>query len=878
MSARARRYRRRARVAVLAAIRRMRRDPRLRRGREWLEGVSSAASSALASGLATGERAWRHPATRRLRSVAPGVTCVVGAVAVVVLSSGIGVAAYLAPRMRALVEAPSHCPTTVLSAPVTLARESRLGADDLEEILTTVEYRRAVDGIEPGRYWREGERLSVGLLARHAPDRKRGRRLDVLLSEGRVQELWLDGEKLGEEPLSVGPFELAAVHDDTLVDCRPVSLDEVPAQMIAAVLAAEDDSFYRHGGVSPVGILRAAWVNLKQGSVVQGGSTLTQQLVKNLYLTPERTLSRKVREALLALALEWRYEKSKILEAYLNHAYWGRRGSRQLVGLGAASRAWFGKDPAELDVHEAALLAAMIRSPGAYDPVSNPEAARSRRDRILARMVSLGQLDAELGREAAQLQLGVRPEPRASALAPYFVDRVVREVESIQGTALAGAGYRLQTTLDLPTQLAAERAVREGLGDLAREDLQAALVALDSRTGEVRAWVGGRDYDASEFDRVGSARRQAGSTFKPFVFAAALQGGIIAPGDSIADAPVLVGYGSEYWLPRNYDRSFAGWVTVEQALAASRNVPTVRVALATGLEEVRDLAAGMELVAAGIEAVPSLALGTPEVSPLGLARAYAPFGNGGVLPPVRMVTAMRAPDGLHAPLPDGAPRRVLDADVAGRMSTMLRRAVRSGTGGALRRYGVAERVAGKTGTSDDRRDAWFAGFDAQLATVVWVGRDDDRPVRLTGAEGALPIWGRFMRAVSDERRSLPVYEPTPAGSPAVQRAAFTDQARSLVGNILRPRWRPDSSTFFAWDGFASFAHARRADSIVTTIDRDPWAEMIERLEDRAVALTGAVRIYEVGYGFRFPCLDDDRAAVEANPCKSPGETGGRPGG
>ncbi|MGD2114301.1 MAG: PBP1A family penicillin-binding protein [Acidobacteriota bacterium] len=631
-------------------------------------------------------------------------------------------------------------------------------AADLGKILDELEaegYRSLQDGerLAPGRFRRQGGTLTVFLRTFPTPaGRSGGAPLEIRVRGGRVSSLSVRGRDVRRATLE--PPLLASYYGEDVKERRPVRVDEVPEELVEAVLAAEDDSFFSHAGLSFTGIARALWKNATGEGPPQGGSTITQQLVKNLYLTHERTLSRKIREAFLAIFLELRYSKRAILQAYLNEIYLGGSRGVNLIGVGAASRAYFGKDPNQLDLPESALLAGMIQAPAHYDPTRNPERARDRRNWVLERMVALGSLDRARADRARGEPVRTAPEPVVRRRAPYFADFAAQEAERRFGVdGLADAGYTILSTLDWDDQQAAQEAVAWGLPALEKGwekghevagPLQGALVSLDPETGAIRAYVGGRDYAESQFDRAGQARRQAGSAFKPVVYAAALESRAANPASLVEDAPLEVKLATQTWTPGNYDNDYHGWVTVRTALEESYNVATARLALQTGLQAVVDTARGLG-VSAPLRPLPSLALGAFEVSPVELATVYATFATGGRRPAVHALDAVldrhgEPVSGLALPEPE----RVLAPATSYVLTAMLQGVLDRGTGASARTQGLYDPVAGKTGTSNGRRDNWFAGYSPDRTTVVWVGYDDNSTTRMSGARAALPIWTRFV--------------------------------------------------------------------------------------------------------------------------------------
>ncbi len=539
-----------------------------------------------------------------------------------------------------------------------------------------------------------------------------------------------------------------------------VRYSELPLVLVNAILAIEDRRFFQHSGVDPMGIARALMRNAGDERVGQGGSTITQQLVKNTYLTPEKTLRRKYAEAMLAFALERRLPKEDILALYCNEVYLGQRGAVAARGVKEAAHIYFGKELKDLSLAEAATLAGMIQGPVRYSPVQHVEAARRRRDMVLEAMERDGFISAAESAAAQAQPVKISPAAVSNdSLAPYFVDYVNRVAEShSESTDASANNQRVYTTIDLDLQQAAEGAIRKQLQRLdtiyqnrnARP--QAALVALDPRTGNVLAMVGGRDYAHSQLNRVTDARRQPGSTFKPFVYAAALEDGM-SPVQQFADAPRDFVYDrNKSYRPANYGGGYSMRdVTMRDGLVKSLNTVTVDVAMQTGLVRVANLAA--ELGLPRPERYPSLALGTEEVTPLQLAAAYATFVNGGRRIQPRVIAAMNEPPGSQ-PLTDESISKadqVISPTTAYMVTNMLSDVVDHGTARAARGAVKGTAIAGKTGTS---RDGWFVGYTQNLICVVWIGFDDNQQLGLTGAAAALPAWTDFMSAAIELRPEL----------------------------------------------------------------------------------------------------------------------------
>lgn len=531
----------------------------------------------------------------------------------------------------------------------------------------------------------------------------------------------------------------------------PVPLGSMPPELVRAFLAIEDHRYFEHIGINLGRILKALAVDVIERRIVEGASTITQQLAKVLFLTPDKTIARKIREALLALEIERRYTKQEILNLYLNQIYLGNGA----YGVAAAAEVYFQKPVSELSLSECALLAALPKAPRTYDPFRNPDRGRARRNLVLQRMADLRWVDPEAARTAATEPLPT-PKPRP-VVAPYFVEAVRRRLlESLGLDPVYEGGLRVYTTLDSHLQRVAEAAIASGISALDRRfplagsPVQGAALALDPASGAVRLLVGGRNWGESSFDRALQARRQPGSCFKPFTYLAALENGLTQAHTLLDDPAIYPGSSPDTpWAPENYDGKYLGKITLRKALADSRNVPTVKLMESVGRASVEQLARRLGLTGPFGEGL-AASLGVGGTSLIELVRAYATLPSGGYLPEPYMIRAVYGPDGQNLWPSPAAPRRVLDAVIACIGADMLRAVVEMGTG---RRAGVLPfPVAGKTGTTDDYRDAWFVGFSSRLAAGVWVGRDDNRPLgpRVQGAEAALPIWIEIMRASAEE--------------------------------------------------------------------------------------------------------------------------------
>lgn len=518
----------------------------------------------------------------------------------------------------------------------------------------------------------------------------------------------------------------------------------IPDHVKKAFISIEDVRFYYHPGVDIIGILRALINDMREMKIAQGGSTITQQLAKMLFLRPEKTLTRKIKEALLSIKIEKRYTKDEILGLYLNQAYFGTRA----YGIEAASQVYFGKSVKDLTVGEAALLATLPRSPSHYSPFRNPQKALERRSAVLKQMLSHGFINKAQYAEAEREPLPQRPHYRRFE-APYFVEMLRQELEPQFNNTLYTGGYRIYSTIDYELQKAAEEAVKNGVEALekrGRKGVEAALVAIDLRTGAVKAMVGGTDFWRSQFNRVTQALRQPGSAFKPFVYLTAIEEGRSA-NDIIFDSPISLkgARPGQVWVPKNYDGKYNGPVTLRTALAKSLNAATVRLATEVGVEDIIDTARILG-IRSNLQPYLPIALGASDVTLMEMVSAYGVFATGNHIKPIlfERVTDKNGRSVLENP-PEVT--SILSEDVRDEMRSLLRAVVEEGT--AVKARELKRPLYGKTGTTNDYTDAWFIGFDERLVVGVWVGRDDHKPIgsKETGARAALPIWIDFMKRV-----------------------------------------------------------------------------------------------------------------------------------
>jgi penicillin-binding protein 1B len=552
---------------------------------------------------------------------------------------------------------------------------------------------------------------------------------------------------------------------------RRVALDTIPARMKEAVLAIEDRRFYYHPGVDPIRMVGAVFTNMfGDRPYLVGGSTITQQLARNFFLTEQmqleqqtrqRSYGRKVLEQFMSIILETKATKDEILELYLNDVYLGNRGSFALHGVAEASKIYFSKDVRNVTLSEAAMLAGIIQSPFNHSPFNNPDRARDRRNVVLRAMVDAGYITADAADRAQKEPIAVVARSVDNE-APYFIDYVADALDTTFPGAVSKPGaLDIYTTLDLNLQRYAQEAVNTGIANVdsilsrrkrgPKRVAQAALVAVDPKTGEILAFIGGRSYNQSQFNRAVAARRQIGSTFKPFVYLAAFEKAAdagaadITPATVVYDEPTTWTFDDQEWTPKNYDGEYDGAITLRRALAMSRNVAAVKVAEQTGYDRVVSLWKKARVgVADQVKPYPSVALGVVELTPLEVAEAYTIFPNGGTLKKLRPILSIASGEELAKPKVEPGPT-VARASTAFLVTHMMRSVLNEGTGAAARANGFAADAAGKSGTTNELRDAWFVGFTPELLTVVWVGLDDNQPLGLSGAQAALPIWTSFMK-------------------------------------------------------------------------------------------------------------------------------------
>ncbi|MDB4542199.1 penicillin-binding protein 1B [Pseudomonadales bacterium] len=656
-------------------------------------------------------------------------------------------------------------PARVYARPLELFNGLGLSADELESELIDLGYRPS-SATQPGSYYRSGKTITLYSRGYQFWDGdERAQQAQITFKNGRIAQL----QTLAQRPLPLlrlEPMEIGAIYPRHREDRILVKIEDVPPLLTAALLAVEDHRFYQHHGVSPAAIARAALANARSGSVVQGGSTITQQLVKNFYLDQRRTLRRKFTEALMSLLLEIHYEKEPILEAYLNEVYLGQAGARGVHGFGLASQHYFNRSLHELSIEKLALLVAVVRGPTYYDPWRHASRAIDRRNRVLDALVLHGLLAEEDSRWAREQPLNLGKKSQSHFVFPAYMDMVKRQLAEVyQQQDLVSNGLKIYTSFDPRVQRSAERAVQDrlakmesGAAALSDKQLQAAVLVTHPATGEVMAIVGGRNPRYAGFNRALDARRSIGSVIKPFVYLTALeQPERYTLATLLDDAPIPIkDRNGGVWSPRNFDRKDHGEVPLVTAMAKSYNQATARLGDSVGLDSVietlKEMGQQRELLA-----VPSLFIGTTQLAPVEVASLYQTIATNGFRTPLKAIRSVLDKDGQ--PL-ERFPYQTQQAGSVQSNYLIQQALVHVGKYGsavaASGRLGDGT-FAGKTGTSGGQRDSWFAGYTGDLLAVVWVGYDDNTQTPYTGSSGALPIWSDLIARSS--RQSLQLLAP-----------------------------------------------------------------------------------------------------------------------
>jgi penicillin-binding protein 1B len=652
-------------------------------------------------------------------------------------------------------------PARVYARPLELYAGLPLTPDTLAAELERLKFREVSDPVRPGTYARSDGRFLVRTRPFRFWDGAEPQRfLEVGFQEGRVASLKDAGGGPDPALVRLDAALIASIYPTHNEDRVLVRSRDLPELLIDTLTAVEDRSFYSHLGVDPLAIARAMVRNLAAGTVVEGGSTLTQQLVKNFYLTHERSLSRKLNEALMAVLLELHYSKDDILEAYANEIFLGQDGSRAIHGFGLASRFYFNRSLDELGVPETALLVALIKGPSYYDPRRHPERAIERRNLVIGMLADQGVIGAEEAEAARRAPLGVNEQGgRPTGVYPAFLDLVRRQLQrDYREEDLRSEGLRIFTTLSPLVQTAAENAIRERLPELEKSKglkggmLESAAVVASAAQGEVLALVGGRDTGYAGFNRALEAVRPIGSLIKPVIYLTALS----TPeryslATTLSDRRVsLVAGDGRLWQPDNYDKKTHGNVPLYKALAKSYNLATVNLGLELGVEQVVEMLDALG-VRREVDAVPAMLLGSVSLAPVEVAQVYQAIAAGGFRTPLKAIREVLDASGRPLNRYPLAVEPAADAKSAYLVTWAMRQVVEQGTATWLKQRLPQElEVAGKTGTTNGLRDSWFAGFSGDKVSVVWVGRDDNGPTRLSGSSGALRIWGDIMASIDNQ--------------------------------------------------------------------------------------------------------------------------------
>lgn len=693
----------------------------------------------------------------------------------------------------------------IYAIPQTVRDGEKIGAKEIAAELRHAGYSENNEDSPLGsfRVVRDGIEITPGVESYHSPEPAR-----IKITDGQVESITSKGNDLSAYELE--PQLVTALFDAEQRSKRQVvKYTDIPKVMVDAVLAVEDRRFFEHSGVNFLRMAQAAWIDVVRGRHDQGGSTITMQLSRGFFLTPEKTVRRKLTEMLIAEELEQKFAKPQIFEFYANWVDLGQRGSFAISGFAEASRAYFNKDLKDITLPEAALLAGLIQRPSYLSPYRHPERALDRRNLVLDSMVETHTITREQAEKAKAAPLKLAPPNVEASDAPYFVD-MVRDtlINKFSERDLNDQSYRIYTTLDPDLQKSAAQAVEMGIklvDDQVKKlrskkvkvgkkfetkvapgpQAQVALVALDPHTGAVLALVGGRDYGWSQLNHA-VAKRPTGSIFKPFVYAAAvntaLDGSqaVITPASTVTDAPSTFTYGDQIYEPRNYREEYHGDVTLRYALAMSLNNATVKVAEEVGYDKVADLAKLAGIVS--VKATPAMALGSYDATPLDMAGAYTSFSNNGIrLSPILVNSVRNAKGDVIANFSTDQ-RQVVDPRVAYVMTNMMEGVINNGLGySAVRVRGFKAPAAGKTGTS---HDGWFAGYTSNLLCIIWVGFDDYSDLRLSGAQTAAPIWTEFMKKAA----ALPQYSDM---KPFSQPSGVVDVQLDKITNRLATPACPD---------------------------------------------------------------------------------------
>ena len=652
-------------------------------------------------------------------------------------------------------------PARVYARPLELYPGLRLKPGIFEQALNHMRFQKVAALAEldsPGKYFRnKGLFTLFRRFFEFEDENQPSGKIQVSFQKNRVKSLQIMDSGIQSEILRLAPALIGSFYPRNNEDRTLLSLKTTPPLLTQTLISVEDRTFYTHHGIEPLAILRALVVNIRKGYAAQGASTLSQQLAKNFFLTREKSFKRKLDEMFVAVAMEMNFNKDEILETYLNEVYLGQDGNRAIHGFGLASPFYFGKNPEDLKAHEIALLVGMLKGPSRYNPRKHPERALKRRNTVLALLRDRNILSPHMTEQAMTAPLGViNKASKGNSPFPAYLDLVKGQLlKEYRESDLRSAGLSIFTTLDLQTQLAAEQAVGSELKAievghrLPPGKLEAGVVVTATGSNEVLALVGGRNAQAKSFNRGLNAKRPIGSLVKPAVFLTALSDPkrytLVTP---IEDRPVSVPQpNGEPWIPRNYDRTYHGTIPLYLALVHSYNASTVRLGLNLGLPAVLKTLGKMGFQKK-IPMYPASLLGSMEMSPLEVAQIYQTLASGGFYSPIRSIRSIHKTNGSILQRYPIHIKQNFDAGPVYLLNRVLQTVVMKGTAASLKHMiPQSWGTAGKTGTTNDLRDSWFAGFTGNQLAIVWVGRDDNKPCGLTGATGAMRVWGRFMSEI-----------------------------------------------------------------------------------------------------------------------------------
>ena len=648
--------------------------------------------------------------------------------------------------------------TQIYAAPTVLFRGKKMSFSELEARIRRLGYTGSSEDTDKS-YYKVLKPNHMLVFNDASVPNDSYRKVEIACSGNTIRSISDLNTKTALAKFSLKPEMLSNAIDENREKRRPVSYEDMPDILIKAVLAAEDRRFFSHSGIDPIRILQALFIDIRQGETVQGASTLTQQFVKNYFLTPERTWRRKFADAYMSILLETRFSKTQIFELYSNEVYLGQAGSFSIVGFGEAASAFFDKNIQDLTLDEAAILAGIIPAPNRYSPLRHKQRAIARRNQVLDQMAEYKMISIQERDEAKFKPLSVKPSSILNySDAPYFVDFVQDWlIEKYGDASLALSNFKVYTTLDVDLQRAAYESILEGMKELdtqlaerkepvAPGTVQASLIAVDPKTGRILAMIGGRNYGTSQFNRITESKRQPGSIFKPFVYAAALETAYssatpLTAASPLLDKPTQFTFDDLEYEPKNFDEEYLGKVTLRQAITKSLNIATIKLAEKIGFEKVTALAQRLKLNEK-IKPYPAMAVGSFEITPLEMVRAYTAFANKGLLSELTAVLNVRDNYGSSVYVSQPEYQQVLTPQIAFLVTSLLQSVINRGTGAGARSRGFILPAAGKTGTS---HDGWFAGYTPDLLCIVWVGFDDFRELNLSGSRSALPIWTEFMK-------------------------------------------------------------------------------------------------------------------------------------